>query len=174
MNIQHSSRTDLWYSPLPIVVAAKEVLGPIDLDPASDAFGNARIGAKYFITREMDGLVTPWIAGTVFLNPPGGKVGNRSLMQLFWQRLVEYREAGDLKHAIFFAFSLEALQSTQRDGQGGIGRFPLCIPERRVAFDSQTGPGNSPSHSNAIVYVPGSLDKTTLFAERFRPFGLVR
>lgn len=170
----HSSATALWFTPLDIVVRTKEVLGAIDLDPASDEFGNARIGAKYYFTKEMNGLSTAWIPGTIWLNPPGGKVGNRSLMQLFWQRLMEHRDAGQLKHAIFMAFSLEAAQTTQRDGQGGILRFPFCVPARRLIFDSRAGPGKAPSHSNAIVYVPGSIDKTQDFFRVFRPVGMCR
>lgn len=174
MNIQHSSRTDMWYTPLEVITRAKRVLGPIDLDPASDEFGNARVGARYFITREMDGLLTPWVSGTVFLNPPGGKQLNRSLMQLFWQRLMAFRDSGELKHAIFMAFSLEAAQSTQRDGQGGILRFPVCVPAKRLAFDSRLGPGKAPSHSNAIVYVPGRIDQSETFKRVFSDLGYVK
>lgn len=174
MNIQHSSRSDAWYTPLEVVTAAQRVLGPIDLDPASDEFGNARVGARYFLTKEMDGLNTPWIPGTIFLNPPGGKVRNRSQMELFWRRLMAHRDEGQLTHAVFVAFSLEAAQSTQRDGQGGIMRFPLCVPSKRLAFDSRTGKGQAPSHSNAIVYVPGKLDRTAQFIAEFSWFGFVR
>lgn len=173
MNIQHSSRTDAWYTPLDILLRAQRVLGPIDLDPASDEFGNARVGARYFLTKELDGLKQPWVGRTVWLNPPGSKTGNRSNTELFWQRLMAHRDAGELDHAIFMAFSLEAAQSTQRDGRGGILRFPACIPRKRIAFDSRTGPGPAPSHSNAIVYVPGTRDETALFQASFSELGFV-
>lgn len=176
MNIQHSSRNDCWYTPIDILARAFKVLGPIDLDPASDAFGNARVGARYFFTEEQDGLTTPWPenCGTVWLNPPGGKLRNRSKTELFWRRLVAHRDAGFLDHAIFMAFSLEAAQSTQRDGMGGIMRFPVCVPAKRIAFVSKEGAGNAPSHSNAIVYVPGRADKTEAFRANFSDLGVVR
>lgn len=174
MNIQHSSRTDLWYTPLPIVVAARDVLGPIDLDPASDEFGNARVGAARYLTREMDGLTTPWVGRTVFCNPPGGKKGNKSNTALFWARLMAHREAVELDHAIFLAFSAEALQNTQGKGVPPIMAFPFCVPAQRLAFDSREGPGKDPSHSNVIVYVPGTVDRTETFRAVFAKFGAVR
>ena len=89
---QHSSKTDLWYTPLPIVEMARAVLGGIiNLDPASDAFGNSRVEANMYFTEEHDGLQHPWY-GQIFCNPPGGKLGNKSRMKLFWQKLMRTRE----------------------------------------------------------------------------------
>lgn len=174
MNIQHSSRSDEWYTPIAILTRAQCVLGSIDFDPASDAFGNARVGARYFFTKEQDGLKTPWLSGTAWINPPGGKVKNRSNTELFWQRLMAHRDAGELTHAIFMAFSLEAAQTTQRDGKGGLLRFPHCAPAKRIAFDSKNKPGAiAPSHGNIIVYVPGSVDRTELFRDTFSDLGFV-
>jgi hypothetical protein len=175
MNIQHSSATDEWYSPLSVLVRAKEILGQIDLDPASDEFGNARVGARYFITKEQDGLASPWpIFSTVFINPPGGKTGNQSNTALFWKRLMEYRDSGSLKHAIFMCFSIEAAQNTQGKGCKSILEFPFCIPQRRIRFDSREGTFSSPSHSNAIIYIPGQINKTAEFIKHFSDLGLTR
>ena len=175
MNIQHSSRTDEWYTPLDTILRARQALGGINFDPASSAVANARIGATYFYTKEIDALKTPWPAnlGSVFLNPPGGKLRNRSLTELFWQRLLEHQDRFDA--AIFLAFSLEAAQSTQRDGKGGVMRFPFCIPRKRIAFDKPDGtPGPAPSHSNVIVYVPGRVNHTDKFVGAFNTLGMVR
>lgn len=173
MNIQHSSRSDEWFTPLPILVAAKKVLGPIELDPASNAIANARVGARYFFTKEMDGLSIDWNCyGAIFCNPPGGKTKNRSNTELFWQKLIV---TSDFTHAIFLCFSLEAAQTTQRDGKGGVLRFPFCVPAKRLAFDASNGlPGPAPSHSNVIVYVPGTIDKRELFFSTFSEFGFGR
>lgn len=175
MNIQHSSGTDLWYTPLPIILAVHEVLGRVDLDPASDEFGNARIQAKYYITAEVDALASPWMPNcSVFLNPPGGKTGNQSNTALFWKRLMEYRNAGQLTHAIFLAFSLEAMQNTQDKGVDSIAAFPFCIPSKRLRFDSRDGVYSAPSHANVIVYVPGTIDRSQAFVSEFSKFGLSR
>ncbi len=77
MNIQHSSRSDLWYTPEKVLDGVHLVLGTIDLDPASDDFGNSRVRADRFYASEEDGLAQDW-GGSMFINPPGGKRGNKS------------------------------------------------------------------------------------------------
>ena len=89
------------------------MLGAIDLDPASNERANVTVKAARFYTRDDNGLTQPW-SGRVFCNPPGGKLRNKSLTGLFWQRLMAAVDAGAIEHAIFLCFSLEALQSTQR------------------------------------------------------------
>lgn len=176
MNIQHSSRTDQWGTPVQVLALVHKVLGQIDLDPASSAAFNMAVQATHFYTKEIDALLLDtWHAGSVFLNPPGGKIQNRALTELFWQRLMLHNNTGQMTHAIFMAFSLEALQTTQRDGQGGALRFPLCVPRKRIKFvDVHGAPGPAPSHSNAIVYVPGTVDKTDLFLKTFKVLGVCR
>lgn len=173
MNIQHSSRTDLWGTPIDIIEAARDVLGGIDLDPASDERFNARVGASKILTASDDALVTPWPNGcSVFLNPPGGKRGRDSMTVLFWQRLLEYRQQGSMKHAIFLAFSLEALQTTQQC-ELSIGHFTMCIPRRRLRFVSPDGAtGEAPSHSNVIAYLPGTVQVHSRFVSLFSQFGI--
>lgn len=185
MSIQHSSRSDLWYTPDHILDGVRRVLGEIDLDPASDAEANLTVRARRIITKEQDGLRCDWGSdglrcdwgsdcGSIFLNPPGGKIGNQSKTALFWQRLMNYNAMGYISHAIFLAFSLEALQVTQACAGGGIAGFPFCVPKSRIKFKAPDGTvPTAPSHSNMIVYVPGSVDKTELFEHTFAFFGAV-
>ncbi len=150
------------------------VLGPVDLDPASEPLANERIKANRVITESEDGLLAPWSRGSVFLNPPGGKVGRHSKTSLFWQRLMRHLDEGHLSHAIFMCFSAEALQTTQGKGCRPVGDFVVCIPKKRIAFDYPAGnSGGSPSHGNAIIYVPGYIDNTGLFVKEFRQVGSV-
>ena len=105
---------------------------------------------------------------------PGGKIGNKSLTGLFWQRLLDHRHDFGIKHAIFMCFSAEALQSTQNKTYEPIGNFPVCIPSKRIAFDDPRNLARkAPSHSNAIVYVPGEIDATEKFAKVFSKIGSV-
>ena len=165
----------MWYTPLTIITKVKNVLGDIDLDPASDDFGNARIQAKHIITEESNGLLTEWPSDmTVFINPPGGKLGNQSKTVLFWQKLMNYRSAGNLKHAIFLCFSIEAAQNTQKEGYLSVMELPFCVPKKRVHFDSQDGKFSAPSHSNLIVYIPGTINKTKEFVKEFSDLGITR
>lgn len=173
MNIQHSSRSDQWFTPPAILDLVRMVVGEIDLDPASSLEANELVRANRIITEAGDGLTADWgTPKSVYLNPPGGKIGKKSKTRLFWERLCSERD--NFGHAIFMAFSVEALQTTQGSPQPMM-RFPICVPAKRIAF---VGPdmvvGRAPSHSNCIIYVPGKIDATQNFKEVFSSLGCVR
>ena len=62
------SRDD-WYTPPPVVAAARPVMGGIDLDPASCAEANRVVRADTFWTATDSPLARDWF-GRVWLNPP--------------------------------------------------------------------------------------------------------
>src|SRR2546427_12378186 len=80
-----------WYTPSKYIEAAREVMGSIDLDPASCELANRSVKASRYYTKEDNGLMHPWW-GNVWLNPPFGKTNNRSNQALFTRKLIrEYR-----------------------------------------------------------------------------------
>ena len=168
MNAQHSSQNDSWRTPENIVEASRKVLGGIGFDPASSAEANKIIRADNYMDYLEDSLITSWPIGqSIYLNPPGGKLKGKSLVRLFWRRLMEYRASGSLTHGIFAMFSIGGLQTTQGEDVAAI-EFPICIPRKRIRWVDPTGEKRrSPPHSNAFVYVPGSVDKTSLFMSVF-------
>lgn len=172
---QHSSVSNEHYTPIEIVEAAREVMGGIDLDPATTALVNQRIKAKTFYTKEDDGFSKPW-AGRTFLNPPGGKIGNKSNAALWWDKLVrEYFLGTGVTQAFFVGFTLE-IMATSQDSPAWIGNFPFCIPRKRIAFDKELGDelvvGDSPPHANVLVYLPAyNENRTPEFVELFSKFG---
>lgn len=176
--VQHSSATPEWGTPIEIIEAARNVLGRIDLDPASSEAWNARVGAARWIGKDTPWDEQDWASSlepvSVFLNPPGGKVGNASQTVLFWQRLMRERTLRRVSHAIFLAFSMEALSTTQRRGHLSMLDFPICVPSKRLRFVAQGEAKTSPSHANAIAYVPGSIDRTDEFVAEFSEFGKVK
>ena len=180
MNIQHSRRTDEWGTPSSIIDLARAVLGTIDLDPASDAHFNKTVDAYYHFSKEDgDSLTRPWLTPaaptetTIFLNTPGGKTCNKSNVVLFWQKLMDEVDAGHVKHAIFMGFSIECLQTTQQCSRS-IAAYPICIPRKRIKFAAKNGTYNAPSHSNVIVYVPGTVDETERFISTFQGVGMCK
>ena len=58
-----------WYTPEDIINRATEVMGHIDVDPASNDIAQSHIKAKVYYTAETDGLKQDW-KGTVWCNPP--------------------------------------------------------------------------------------------------------
>ena len=180
-NPKHSSQSQNWYTPMGIIERSKAVMGTIDLDPASDPFGNSRLEARKYYTEEADGLTKPWGSpedpGVVFCNPPGGvKDGNKSQPLMFWQKLTEELDKGHIKVAMFLAFSIEQLQSSQKCANPMTNHY-LCIPKRRIQFeDAQGQKAKSPTHASAIILVRGktaSLASATLFFVMFHPLGSI-
>jgi hypothetical protein len=171
-----------WYTPTAFVEAAREVMGGIDLDPASHAEANLTVKAGRFFTVEDDGLNEQWF-GRVFLNPPGGLVGD------FWSALEYALRWQHIEQAIWIGYSLEQLQTLQAIGAGiHPFQFPMCIPRRRIAFveneakkaariEKLIGAGktpnqkSSPSHANYVTYVgPNAAAFDCVFGQ----FGQVR
>ena len=60
---------DEWGTPEKYIALAREVMGEIDLDPASNEHAQRTVQARQYFTREDSGLVHPWV-GRVWLNPP--------------------------------------------------------------------------------------------------------
>ena len=73
MIAQHLSNSVEHYTPVDVVEAAREVLGAIDLDPASCEEAQKVVRAARWIGLPDDGLAahSTW-AGRTFCNPPGG------------------------------------------------------------------------------------------------------
>ena len=69
MQVLTSQQSVEWYTPPQYVEMVREVLGDIDLDPASSEIPQSWIQARTYWTAEDDGLSRDWF-GRVFLNPP--------------------------------------------------------------------------------------------------------
>lgn len=72
-NPQHSSESNEHFTPMAIIEAAHELMGGIDLDPASCEAANRLVLADRYYSLEDPGHAQQW-GGRVFLNPPGGVV----------------------------------------------------------------------------------------------------
>lgn len=199
MVAHHQSATPEHYTPAEIIEAARAVMGGIDLDPAStQSVNDLRVRAHAFFDRGSDGLTKFWY-GRAWLNPPGGKLkktgGNvwgyapikdgpgESSAAVWWRKLAEEYVAGRVTQAIFLGFTLEIFASSQSAAVWP-GDLPFCIPAKRIRFEKETAPGtfvkgDSPTHSNVIVYLPprdgsaDSVDAPRRFAEAFSKFGRV-
>jgi hypothetical protein len=174
---KHSSKSNEWYTPAEYVEAAREVLGGIDLDPASCEQANRIVKATRFYTKDDDGLAQPW-NGRVFLNPPYGKTGGKSNQEIWSQRLLHFYRFGQVPAAILLV-NAEPGNRWFRP----LWRFPLCFTDHRIRFYTEDGERNAPTHSNCFVYLqplPGPLAASSgldsarhRFAAAFSRFGAV-
>jgi hypothetical protein len=121
-----SSRSNEYGSPPHIIQMAREVLGQIDLDPATSENFNQIVQAVKFYTENDLGLLQHW-GGKVFLNPPGGAGG---VQQKWFAKLKHHVDAGDVKAAIFVGFNISLLRTSQHL----LGDCSICVPKDRLKF----------------------------------------
>lgn len=113
-----------WYTPKSIVDVARQVLGYINLDPASCEAANKIVRAECYYTKETNGLSRQWF-GKVWLNPPY----SRDLIGPFIEKLARSRSQIDC--AIVLVNAATATQWCQRL----IGMSnAVCFPAKRIRF----------------------------------------
>ena len=158
-NARHSMDSPDWMTPVPYVKAAREVMGGIDLDPASDDVANRTVKATQYYTPMENGLDRAW-RGRVFLNPPGG------LVREFWLKLMESPE---VEQCVWIGYSVEQLQYLQAIRAPSTPlQYPLCFPRKRIAFVKPGQAKNAPSHANYVAYIGPNVVK---FCKTFAVFG---
>lgn len=181
MIVQHSAETNEHYTPAPIIRAAWDVMGWIDLDPATcERVNRELVGAKHYYDQESDGLSQIW-HGNVWLNPPGGLIDRKSSAAVWWNKLVGEYLSGRIQQAMFMGFTLE-IQRTTQDSTLWICDLPYCIPRERLDFyqakeEGGYRVGGAPAHGNIIAYLPPMNDGLAFierFERRFSAFGKVR
>lgn len=64
-----------WYTPSLYIEAARQVMGGIDLDPASCAVADQTVKATNYFSQEEDGLAQTW-HGRVWCNPPFSSISD--------------------------------------------------------------------------------------------------
>lgn len=92
-------KSNEWYTPSKYIEAARDVMGTIDLDPASCEVANQIVQATHYYTQEQDGLRMPFY-GNVWCNPPYGKIDNKSTIDLWIRKLIAAYQSGDVEQAI--------------------------------------------------------------------------
>jgi DNA N-6-adenine-methyltransferase (Dam) len=161
-----SSETNEWFTPARYIEAAREVLGGIDLDPASSAQANAVVRASKFFSKEDDGLARNWF-GRVFMNPPYGRTTDgRSLAAAFCNKAIDEFAAGNVEACIILVNSLHS-----QSWQAPLYDYPFCLVDHRIKFVSADREENkSPTFQNIFVYLGHDVLK---FAKVFSRFGYV-
>lgn len=158
----HSSKSNEWFTPIDKLEKVIEVLGQIDLDPASCPEAQVRVQAKRYFTRQENGLLRPW-HGKVFLNPPYGKTENRSNQGIWLQKLIDEYNKGNVTEAIL----LTNAQTSEKWFQP-LWQYTVCLTDHRIRFDHPDGCKQQPTHGNAFTYLGPNPEK---FTQIFRQFG---
>ena len=160
-HVSANSGENEWYTPPEYIEAAREVMGSIDLDPASCETAQANVKAKRFYTAEDDGLAKKW-TGNVWLNPPYGK----DVIGLFAEKAV--KESRRFEQAIVLVNN--ATDTAWFHHLASIASA-VCFIRGRVKFLDKSGkPANTPVQGQAVLYI--GVDAMR-FRSVFSRFGLV-
>ena len=159
-HVAHNSGNNEWYTPAEYISAARNVMGGIDLDPASSDKANEVVQAVEYYTINDNGLSKSW-HGRVWLNPPySGKV-----IPQFIEKLCLHVTHNDVNEAIILVNNAT---------ETAWFRSLICLasaivfPKGRVKFYMSDGKIGSPLQGQAVTYI-GS--KPRVFLETFSAFG---
>ena len=172
-------KSNEWYTPAKYVEAAREVMGGIDLDPASCEMANRIVKASRYYTETDNGLIQNWACTSMWLNPPYGRDndenatinkgrrlgGGKSIASLFVGKLVHEYHVSHIRQAIL-------LVTTDTDAKWfqPLWQFPICFADHRVLFIRPGMPTQGQFFGTSFVYLGPS---ESAFIETFSQFGRI-
>lgn len=151
------SGTPEWWTPQKYIDAVYEVMGGIDLDPASCEEANRVIRAKRFYDENDNGLLKIW-EGRVFLNPPYGDA-TREFAEKFFN---------DFESTFDEGIILVNSRATDADWFQPMFEGVICFTDHRIDFNSPNEKETSSTHGSCFIYFGPNKEK---FAEVFSKFG---
>lgn len=151
--VLHSSESDDWWTPKPLIDAAAAVLGGIDLDPCCND-GIPNVPAEKHYRKADDGLSKIW-RGKVYLNPPYGRV-----LPKWTGQLIDSYETGQVTAAVCLVPSRTDTAWFRR-----FAPYARCFVSGRLKF---SGASNAAPFPSVVFYLGNDIDA---FVREFRQFG---
>jgi phage N-6-adenine-methyltransferase len=152
-----------WFTPAEYIAAAREVMGDIDLDPATHLLAQRVVQATQYYTRENDGLGLSWY-GRVWLNPPYAQ----PFVAKFVSKLVNEFEDGEVEQAIMLTHNYtDTAWFHNAENSAAV----LCFTRGRIKFLDLDGGTCAPTQGQAFFYFGSEAEK---FRDVFSKFGFVR
>ena len=148
-HVSNNSGEDSWYTPKKYIDLVREVMGKIDLDPASTHLANEIVMAENIYGVEEDGLKQDWF-GNVFLNPPYSQplitdFCNKVITEnLNWnQVIVLVNNATETKWFNILAKSANA----------------ICFPSGRISYYYPDRPSKTPLQGQCFLYFGSQAER---------------
>lgn len=189
--INQSSGIVEYYTPKKWTDAARQVMGTIELDPASCLNANLSVLADRFFDKEIDGLTQDWITPALWMNHPFHKgenpcPTNREKCKKLackkrgyhidkaipdnaaWiNKLIQEYQCGNVKQAIIITFA-----STSETWFRPLLKFPQCFPDGRIHYYKPDGTiDKGVTKGSVLTYLGPNVD---VFGEVFSQFGEVK
>lgn len=145
-HVSNNSGNNEWYTPKRFIDSVRDVLGTIDLDPASNVIAQETVQATTFYDVESDGLSAEW-HGRVFMNPPYA----RGLIGEFVDKLLAEYNSGRVNQAIVLVNNATESGWSQKLGSIANG---LCHVAGRIKYDTPGGlESGSPLQGQVFWYL---------------------
>ena len=139
-----------WYTPPYVMEKVREVLGTIDLDPASSLIANNTVKAEHYYTKETNGLIHPWV-GNVWCNPPY----SAALIKKFTHKYLEEYGKGNMLQGIMLTNS-----GTDTLWNGPLQRGIQVYTNGRISFIQPDGTEKGKgSRGQCFTYLGTNIDK---------------
>jgi len=152
-----------WYTPEKYIELSREVMGSIDLDPASCNEANKIVKADKFYTKDEDGLLQPWY-GNVFCNPPY----NFPNVEMFSEKMVDSYKSGKIKQGILLTHSST---DTRWWHIAFMSSSAICFTLGRINFlNANASEKISPLKGQTFMYFGENTDR---FSESFKTIGSI-
>jgi phage N-6-adenine-methyltransferase len=151
-----------WGTPGEYLDAVRDVLGEIDLDPASSEIAQRTVNAARFYTKADNGLTKEW-RGKVWLNPP---YAHPEIVDFVAKLIAEY-QAGHVTEAILLTHNCT---DTHWFHQALRAACLFCLPRGRIQFIDPESNRTAPPNGQAFFYFGNRLDA---FDARFSEIGFV-
>lgn len=168
----YSSESNEWYTPAWVTARAADVMGTIDLDPASSRVAQQIHGADAWYGLDhpdpdrRDGLTAAW-HGCVWLNPPYGRSEDGHNAQLWSRKLVAEWQSGRVTAGMLLvkaALGYNWFEELWRE-------LPVCFLRERLSFVRPDGSDDGQSkQATAIFYVGSDIEQ---FAGVFSKYGRI-
>jgi hypothetical protein len=186
--INQSSGNTEYYTPAPIIEAARATMGGIDLDPASSAIANQTVQAAHYFDATYDALRRNVVwTGNVWMNHPFGRGeqpcnrrckkktcrhrGYHITSELpgndAWiNKLIHHYQTGDIKQACCITFA-----STSEAWFAPLFAYPMCFLQPRTNYHLPCGAqARGVTKGSVVTYLGPNL---TRFAHHFTPLGAI-
>jgi phage N-6-adenine-methyltransferase len=150
-----------WFTPPEYIDAARQVMGDIDLDPATSLLAQETIAARTFYTKADNGLIKEW-RGRIWLNPPYAQ----PWIADFISKLVAERKAERVTEAVTLTHNYT---DTAWFHDLASVASAICFTRGRVKFYDGVRIA-APTQGQAFAYLGENVAR---FAEIFRPIGFV-
>ena len=153
-----------WYTPSKYIEAARQVMGTIDLDPASCELANQTVKASRYYTKEDNGLSKEWY-GNVWCNPPYGRMYKDTGTAAFVAKSLDEYAKGNIEQVIVLTMVGMYARWFFR-----LLQYPICFLEQKPLFCLPDGTITKHGFAACCTYIGPHEDK---FVQHFSQFGTI-